>query len=572
MREKFKILFSEKGWIICSLPDFKDVQIDIDPFQTKLFFNDVFSLDLDEKEDICKTFELIHSSVRSSTDLPGILVLEGNKTYGRKKHRLLYKCVPDDTRLQPFLIPYEMKHVGLSKAYQNMYVTFSFDQWTEKHPYGVLNQVLGPVSELEAYYEYQLYCKSLNASLVNFQKTALKALKERSNILDFIRSKYENIVDRTSTFAVYTIDPKGSMDHDDAFSIKDVGDNTFLLSIYISNVPLWIDALNLWDSFSRRIATIYLPDKKRPMLPNILSDNLCSLVEKSDRLAFYMDLTIKEGVIVQTHFGNCCVHVRKNYVYEDESLVSNADYILALGMAKQLLPNYKYVSSLRDSHDLIAYFMVLMNYFCANDFILFENGIFRSSAMIRRERDESGLDELPANISHFIKSWRSSYGQYLPFNKSVRHESLNIDAYVHITSPIRRLVDLLNLVQMQRNKGLLTFSEKASEFYTQWLSELDYINVTMRSIRKVQSDCDLLSKVTNRPELLSQEFNGYIFDKVTRNDGLNQYIVYLPELLLTSRITLVNDLVNYSCLKFSVYIFEDEDKIKKKIRLQIKGL
>ena len=37
----------------------------------------------------------------------------------------------------------------------------------------------------------------------------------------------------------------------------------------------------LWRSFTKRVSTIYLPDKKRPMLPTILSDCLCSLQEKS---------------------------------------------------------------------------------------------------------------------------------------------------------------------------------------------------------------------------------------------------------------------------------------------------
>jgi hypothetical protein len=216
--------------------------------------------------------------------------------------------------------------------------------------------------------------------------------------------------------------------------------------------------------------------------------------------------------------------------------------------------------------------MVLMNYFCAKDFITFGNGIFRSSKpQVARSQmvvsDEEFL--IPENVYHFIKCWRTSYGIYLKFEDHIRHESLNIDAYVHMTSPIRRLVDLLNLLQFQKNRGLVPLSEHATEFYNRWLNELEYINTTMRSIRRVQSDCDLLALVSLKPETLDKLYDGYLFDKIQRNDGLFQYIVYLPELILTSKITIVHDYVNFSRLRFKIYVFEDEDKIKKKIRLQL---
>jgi exoribonuclease II len=67
----------------------------------------------------------------------------------------------------------------------------------------------------------------------------------------------------------------------------------YQLSIYISNVTIWMDILNLWNSFSQRISTIYLPDKKRPMLPTILSECLCSLQENLTRIAFVMDIFIQ---------------------------------------------------------------------------------------------------------------------------------------------------------------------------------------------------------------------------------------------------------------------------------------
>ena len=272
--------------------------IEINPIDCKLFSNDVFEIN-------ANSVKIIHSSVRCGTSIPGVLMIEGNKTYGRQNNlkkgttgKLLYKCIPDDKRLPAFLIPYEMKHVGFSKAFKNLYVTFTFDNWEDKHPRAKLDNVIGPVDVLDNFYEYQLYCKSLNASIQKFQKDTNKALADNPHeaIISNIRTKYPSIEDRTNQklWHIITIDPPKSLDFDDGFSIRELDNGLFQLSVYISNVTIWMDSLNLWDSFSRRISTIYLPDKKRPMLPSILSDCLCSLQENVKRVAFVMDIYIKD--------------------------------------------------------------------------------------------------------------------------------------------------------------------------------------------------------------------------------------------------------------------------------------
>ena len=133
----------------------------------------------------------------------------------------------------------------------------------------------------------------------------------------------------------------------------------------------------------------------------------------------------------------------------------------------------------------------------------------------------------------------------------------------------RRLVDLLNIIKFQQNSGIIQLSENAANFYNNWLKEIDYINATMRSIRKVQNDCSLLHYCATTPEVMEKEYSGYAFDKIVRNDGLFQYIVYLPELRLASRVTLRDDIENYSEKNFKLYLFHDEDNYKKKIRLQL---
>jgi exoribonuclease R len=144
-----------------------------------------------------------------------------------------------------------------------------------------------------------------------------------------------------------------------------------------------------------------------------------------------------------------------------------------------------------------------------------------------------------------------------------------MDAYIHISSPIRRLVDLLNMIVFQKNIGLMELSSQASQFYEKWLNEIDYINSTMKTIRKLQNSCVLLDLCINNPETMEKQYEGYLFEKVNRGDGLYQYIVYIPELKLMNRINLPNEYAYGEKHMFSMFLFSDEDSLKKKIRLQI---
>lgn len=578
--QKYKLYVNDRNytsWEVFDADKFNKVSlIDINPIECKLFSNDIFTFD---QHNSSKT-TLLHSSVRCGAPMPGVLVIVGNKTYGRqashknngKSAKLLYKCIPDDMRLPAFLVPYEIKHIGFSKMMKNLYVTFTFDEWDSKHPLGKLNNVIGSVDILDNFYEYQLYCKSLNASIQKFQKDTVKALEAKSHegVINSIKNKYPYIEDRTnqSFWHIFTIDPLNSLDFDDAFSIIDIGDGVQQLSIYISNVTLWIDNLNLWDSFSRRISTIYLPDKKRPMLPSILSDCLCSLQENVIRPALVMDIFIKDDNILNIKYTNCLIKVIKNYSYEDVKLVNNYRYLQLYETTKCLAKKFKYINNIRNSHDVVCYLMIFMNFHCASELIKSKTGIFRSTIM---KREMILPNTIPEEVSKFIKIWNSASGQYLDGSEinDTRHELLDMDAYIHITSPIRRLVDLLNMIKFQQTLGIHHFSDNVNTFYNKWLADIEYINITMRSIRKVQCDCTLLDLCQNNEAIMEKEYDGYLFDKIGRNDGLYQFIVFLPEIKLSSRITTRENCNNFDCKKFKLFLFNDEEKFKKKIRLHL---
>uniref|UniRef100_A0A6C0LFJ3 RNB domain-containing protein n=1 Tax=viral metagenome TaxID=1070528 RepID=A0A6C0LFJ3_9ZZZZ len=545
---------------------------DIHPATSKMLTGDTFIMEKDRPV-------ILHSTIRNQ--IPAVLILKDQKTYGRaklatgKQGKLLYKCAPDDMRLPTFLVPYEMKHVGFSKVFHNQYVTINYVEWLDKHPTGQISQLIGPVDVLDNFYEYQLYCKSLNTSIQKFTRDASKALLHVSHdsFIDTICKKHPEIEDRTSWY-IFSIDPPKSLDFDDAFSIKHLenSDGEKLLSIYIANVSIWLDALKLWDSFSRRISTIYLPDRKRPMLPTILSDCLCSLQSGSTRFAFVMDITLNANAEIQDiKYVNCKIRVSKNFCYEEDSLLKDKTYITLLETGKLLSKKYKYFNGVSKSHDLVSYLMIFMNYHTAKELFKINSGIFRMAIL---KHDITVPDHLPEDVQNFMKIWNSAAGHYIDASKIVKggtinHDLLNVDAYIHITSPIRRIVDLLNIIKFQQVFGLITLSREAGEFYNRWLSELDYINTTMRSIRRIQNDCSLLNYCVETPGIMEKEYVGYAFDKIVRNDGLYQYIIYLPELKLTSRVTIRDDFDNFASKKYKLYLFHDEEKFKKKIRLQL---
>ena len=115
----YKIILENRNynsWNIYDSNNLKKTNLQINPLESKLFSNDVFTF---EKNKV----NIIHSSIRTGPAIAGVLILSGNKTYGRKNGKLLYKCMPDDVRIPAFLIPYEIKNIGfLAKLLEPIFV------------------------------------------------------------------------------------------------------------------------------------------------------------------------------------------------------------------------------------------------------------------------------------------------------------------------------------------------------------------------------------------------------------------------------------------------------------------
>jgi hypothetical protein len=242
---------------------------------------------------------------------------------------------------------------------------------------------------------------------------------------------------------------------------------------------------------------------------------------------------------------------------------------------------------------MVAHWMVLMNtktgYTMANEKV----GIFRSAVFVNSQLRNDIDSTISEDTARVIRSWNNTIGQYVPYSENAifDHEMMSIKSfksdaiiqnkyngkreqimksYIHITSPIRRLIDLLNQMILFQHLSLVTsFSADAMSFLSNWISQMDYVNTAMRSIRKIQTDCDTLKKCFINPEIMDAVHIGTVFDKIVKNDGSISYMVYLENVRLLSRINTQIDIDNYSSAKFKIFTFEDEDKLRKKIRLQI---
>jgi exoribonuclease R len=552
---------------------------DINPAAHHLFHGDV----VDTEGNI-----LNYSPLRTMKNIPCVLDYK-HGSHGRTKDnatgKLLYRCIPDDKTLPHLLVPYQAKYIGFEKIKINKYVLVQFKEWSkgEKHPMASLLNTVGNVDDYAAFKEYQLYCKNLVYSLSQFNKNTL-FLKMTPRSVEYICKKYPAIQDRTSLH-IFSIDPDGCTDIDDAMGIQVRCDYT-IISIYIANVPIIMDYSQLWAYFTERCSTIYFPDQKIPMLPSVLSDNICSLLQGEDRFAFAMDIRIPHAPAqaqapATITFAPVLIKVANNYTYEEADLLNDTDYKLIHSYSSQLNTVTHYLEDILDSHDVVAYFMIAMNHECAKALRHYSCGIFRSA----ETKENVEYMELPSSVQNFLTNWKYSSGKYCTVDTLSPHKLIGkegIDVYTHITSPIRRIVDVINMTLLQDKLGLISYdTSTAVDFCHKWLKKIDFINTSVKAIKKVQNSCALLAhymkvqKIMEREKTIEKENNkvvGYLFDRendMKTNLSLYKYNVYVPEYNMVTTFKTTEEIENYSSKTFTLHLLVDEANLTRKLRLQM---
>ena len=519
------------------------------PALAKLFHGDV----VNERGELVNRRHITAQQI-----LYGVLRVNGS-TFGKSENgKPLYQCVPVDTTLPIFLIPYEKKP-GFAKNTVPLYVAFRYVEWRQtKHPIGQLTQTFGPSNALNNIVAFDLARFDLAPSLTPLLQTVAQrigALSE-SQLLTSLCNTYSNYMeDRRGCGRVFSIDPAGCKDIDDAIGVRQmvIDPNVYIVSIYIANVPIWLDFLDLWNDLTSRVSSIYLPGAKKNMLPDILSEQLCSLRKQCERPVVTLDIKLNVATkeILQVNLDAAMVMVTDNFVYEDPALLKLSEYQCIYDIAQILNGARELMPDIKDSHDVVQFYMLFMNEELASRLLRQGAGIFRKC--------KAKWSELPCpeELKMVVADIKA---EYCLTQDLEGHAILNIGSYAHTTSPIRRMVDVVNLVYLQQNA--LNFTALA--FANHWCQVLPLLNAKQKQTKRLEQQAVLWHEyVTKRYRTI---YNG----TVIRIDVVKQRVdVYVPDLKLTRKLMMESG-VTYSlwmACKVKLFMFEDEPVFWHKVKL-----
>ncbi|MGA7720168.1 MAG: RNB domain-containing ribonuclease [Ignavibacteriaceae bacterium] len=299
-----------------------------------------------------------------------------------------------------------------------------------------------------------------------------------------------------------TIDGPDSLDLDDAIQLDYTGDG-YVLHVSIADVSAFIrPGSGLFNEAIKRTMTRYLSDGNIPMLPEIISEGKLSLLENEVRPALTFsitltpDLELDQLTIKETIFKN---RRRLNYTQVDyiiDSCPDDPDYRMLNDcyiLARRLMDKRRQSGALvifdlqrllftnedgqlmqmksEDAHKsniIIQEFMILTNAAVAEFAALREyNFLYRNhtARQVIPQRAEV-LEQLQTAVSNpklldAVVSRSNLWFNKAEYGVSIKgHYSLNLPAYTHVTSPLRRAADLLNheLLKAQFNKKESTFT------------------------------------------------------------------------------------------------------------------
>ena len=116
----------------------------------------------------------------------------------------------------------------------------------------------------------------------------------------------------------FTIDPVDAKDFDDAISYQKLANGHLEIGVHIADVSHFVQPNTAVDKEAyERATSVYLPDRVYPMLPERISNELCSLRPKEDKLTFSACFEVDlQGKIVGTWFGKTIIHSDRRFTYE----------------------------------------------------------------------------------------------------------------------------------------------------------------------------------------------------------------------------------------------------------------
>ncbi|KAJ6662919.1 hypothetical protein lerEdw1_011123 [Lerista edwardsae] len=206
---------------------------------------------------------------------------EESQSHGKNAQKVL--VTPWDYRIPKIRISTHQ-----AEALQDFRVVVRIDSWesTSMYPNGHFVRVLGRIGDLEGEIQTILVENSISVSPFSEAQMGEMPVVHPEKPWQVAPEEELKRVDLRDTHLVFSIDPKGCEDVDDALSIGTLPNGNLELGVHIADVTHFVAAGSYTDIEARaRATTYYLADRRYDMLPAVLSANLCSLLGSVDRYA-----------------------------------------------------------------------------------------------------------------------------------------------------------------------------------------------------------------------------------------------------------------------------------------------
>ena len=270
--------------------------------------------------------EIVNIIKRAKNDYVGVIQLQKNFAF----------VIPDSNKMHRDIFVPINKTLNAEDGDK---VLVQLEDWPEKadSPYGKVIKVLGKPGE---------HSTEIHAILADYGLPAEfpPEVEAFANQIDTSINK-EEIAKRKDLrdTLTFTIDPKDAKDFDDALSFKILDNGDYEIGIHIADVSHYLQPNTILDEEAyERATSIYLVDRVVPMLPEILSNNACSLRPNEEKFTFSAIFELNEKAEVkQQWFGRTVTYSDARFAYEEAQAIiennPNSD-VLNLGGINTTIP------------------------------------------------------------------------------------------------------------------------------------------------------------------------------------------------------------------------------------------
>lgn len=229
-----------------------------------------------------------------------------------KKTKSFYIVEPDDQKLHRDIY---ISHDNLNNARDGDKVVVSKIVWDspQLNPEGVVSEVLGKAGAYDT--EIASIAREFGIRY-KFGKSVLKSAEELSNKVS--QAEISKRIDYRNK-NVFTIDPATAKDFDDAVSIEKLQNGNYSIGIHIADVSHYVNPNNpIYKEAEKRGTSVYLVGKVIPMLPEKLSNNICSLVPNEDRLTFSVIVEFSpDGKQIDYKIAKTIINSKRRFTYDE---------------------------------------------------------------------------------------------------------------------------------------------------------------------------------------------------------------------------------------------------------------